>query len=145
MKTCSTCKLDKPEDDFYWRNKAKTVRQDYCKACKTEYNRTWYNKNKDKHKADVERTRTGRVQKFYDFINEVKSVPCADCQGVFPSVCMDFDHLSDDKLYNIAEMMGHSLEKVKVEVAKCEVVCANCHRIRTAERFRSSVDRIVPS
>jgi hypothetical protein len=69
-------------------------------------------------------------------IAELKSVPCADCGGRFPYFVMDFDHKDDsDKLGNISQLVAHwSLARILVEIAKCDVVCANCHRIRTATR-----------
>lgn len=141
MRVCNGCKEEKPVDEFYWKNRAKSVRQGYCKACKTRYNKTWYQKNKEKHKADVAKNGKIRVQQFYDYVNRAKNVPCADCKGSFPVECMDFDHLSYDKLYNVSAMTGHSLAKIEAEIAKCEVVCANCHRIRTKQRRSSSEER----
>lgn len=49
---------------------------------------------------------------------------------------MDFDHLPQyEKLFNIGSPSNWtSLYRVKQEIAKCEVVCSNCHRIRTWER-----------
>lgn len=47
---------------------------------------------------------------------------------------MDFDHVNvRDKIKEVAYMVTRnwSLVKIKAEVKKCEVVCANCHRIRT--------------
>jgi hypothetical protein len=49
---------------------------------------------------------------------------------------LDFDHLKDKK-YNISRMIhdGFSWAAIKKEIAKCEVVCANCHRVRTHNRL----------
>jgi len=48
---------------------------------------------------------------------------------------MDFDHrFPDEKSFNIGRdaLAGRcSLEQLEREIAKCDVVCANCHRIRT--------------
>lgn len=62
-----------------------------------------------------------------------KDVPCTDCGRRFPSCAMDFDHVRGKKKFNIGAFRGHgySVETVKAEIAKCEVVCACCHRIRT--------------
>jgi hypothetical protein len=62
--------------------------------------------------------------------------PCADCGNKFPAVCMDFDHTEDNKEAGISNLMnqGASLVRIDSEIAKCELVCANCHRIRTASR-----------
>ena len=56
---------------------------------------------------------------------------------------MEFDHVTDDKVFNIGARMHGSLRQLLEEIAKCEVVCSNCHRTRTYHRLtraRSSVD-----
>ena len=58
---------------------------------------------------------------------------CKDCGGVFPACCYDFDHLRD-KCFEIGHSMLTSFEKLKAEAEKCDLVCANCHRIRTQKR-----------
>lgn len=60
---------------------------------------------------------------------------CADCGEINPIV-LDFDHLHDKK-YNISRMIhdGFSWKAILKEIEKCEVVCANCHRIRTHNRL----------
>jgi hypothetical protein len=75
-------------------------------------------------------------QALIDEINALKSKPCTDCGGIFPPYVMDFDHIGDDKVNNVGTMVshGHSRERVMAEIAKCELVCANCHRIRTYTR-----------
>lgn len=60
-----------------------------------------------------------------------------DCGGSFPYYVMDFDHRpGEEKLYVVNKMPGrHGLDRIKIEVAKCDVVCSNCHRVRTHERL----------
>jgi len=60
---------------------------------------------------------------------------CADCGGKFDAHVLDCDHLYD-KSFNLANFKTHtkSLARVKEELAKCEVVCSNCHRVRTHKR-----------
>jgi hypothetical protein len=48
---------------------------------------------------------------------------------------MDFDHLSDKQL-NVSQMVTYSDARFQAEIAKCEMVCANCHRLRTQTRPR---------
>ena len=63
-------------------------------------------------------------------------MPCADCMRSFPPEAMDFDHL-DEKIDLISKMVYQvGFETLKRELSKCEVVCANCHRIRTTRRLR---------
>lgn len=67
-------------------------------------------------------------------INALKANPCMDCNGVFPPECMDFDHKPGNvKLFDISKATC-TVVKLLAEVEKCELVCANCHRIRTKNR-----------
>jgi hypothetical protein len=66
----------------------------------------------------------------------LKDRPCSDCGGVFPSYCMDFDHAGAKKTGNISNMAKkvwsrRDIAKVIEEAKTCDVVCSNCHRIRT--------------
>lgn len=69
-----------------------------------------------------------------DFITRYKNQPCQDCGGSFDPICMDFDHRPGElKLFNLAHAQQKtiSMEKILAEIAKCDVVCSNCHRLRT--------------
>ena len=60
---------------------------------------------------------------------------CADCGYNQAAAALDFDHLPGTvKVFSIAQASGRTWPTVLEEIAKCEVVCANCHRIRTAKR-----------
>lgn len=59
---------------------------------------------------------------------------CIDCQGKFHPEAMDFDHVRGRKLFDLSAACYYSMEKVAAEIAKCDLVCANCHRIRTFSR-----------
>lgn len=74
------------------------------------------------------------------WIAEVKSVPCMDCGDVFPFYCMDFDHRPDEvKEFAIGASYALSRVRLEAEIAKCDIICSNCHRIRTFERQYVSV------
>jgi hypothetical protein len=66
-----------------------------------------------------------------------ESNPCSDCRNFYPYYVMDFDHRGE-KMKNVSQMRSSPLWKIKEEVAKCDLVCANCHRHRTHERGYSS-------
>ncbi len=75
------------------------------------------------------------------WMNEIKARPCQDCGGRYPVCCMDFDHRGGTlKAYNVGSMFAHhySRELIEDEVAKCDLVCANCHRVRTRDRRTGS-------
>lgn len=74
-----------------------------------------------------------RSAEIADAIKRIKTeTPCADCGQHFPYFVMDFDHLGG-KVHSISEMRRRrwTLPALLREIAKCDVVCANCHRIRT--------------
>ncbi len=68
-------------------------------------------------------------------IEQAKDRPCVDCGGRFPTCVMDLDHVRGEKNFKVSEAVQRAtaltLELVLEEIRKCEVVCANCHRIRT--------------
>ncbi len=72
--------------------------------------------------------------KLVRLVEDAKDVPCADCGGRHPSYVMDFDHVHGEKLANVAHLMTGSLERLLSEMGKCDIVCANCHRLRTMTR-----------
>ena len=63
---------------------------------------------------------------------------CTDCGVHYPPTCMDFDHVRGVKSGNVSELTSRrwktALKTVLAEIRKCELVCANCHRVRTAQR-----------
>lgn len=65
---------------------------------------------------------------------------CADCSYNKDPVALDFDHVRGEKVANIRKLtQSASMERILEEIEKCEVVCSNCHRIRTVERSRLRV------
>jgi DNA-binding MarR family transcriptional regulator len=70
-------------------------------------------------------------------IQELKSgKSCLDCGHEYPHFIMDFDHRPDEqKLFEISKAANsRSIEQILIEVNKCDLVCANCHRYRTWNR-----------
>jgi hypothetical protein len=62
--------------------------------------------------------------------------PCTDCGDSYPHYVMQFDHVRGEKLGDVSTMVtsGCSLKRIQTEIAKCELVCANCHAKRTYQR-----------
>lgn len=74
-------------------------------------------------------------RKLIKYVREFKTNnPCTDCKNSYHYACMQFDHIGD-KVATINRLMYRaSLDTIKSEISKCELVCANCHAIRTYER-----------
>jgi hypothetical protein len=116
QKTCSCCKLTKSYNEFPYKSQKKQ-----CKQCLN-------NKQNERR-----RKRTQWLEEFK------KSLKCQICQNDDFRV-LEFDHLND-KVFNVgdAACFGLSVETIKNEIKKCQVLCANCHRIKTYEerKFKS--------
>ena len=135
MKTCTKCGEGKPSSAFRTNRRS-------CKKCENAYCRQHHANNKDHANARNKRWKINNAEhvKTYkdaryaerrDFIDAAKSKPCIDCGGVFPPCVMDFDHVRGTKKFQIAWSLNSNLDKIQAEMNKCELVCANCHRIRT--------------
>jgi hypothetical protein len=75
--------------------------------------------------------------KIRGVVNQARTVPCSDCGNTYPCYVMEFDHLGD-KIATVGALAGSkSVKVVLAEIAKCDVVCANCHKIRTFNRRES--------
>jgi len=115
---------------------------------------SWVNNNREHLNATVRKYRARRYLKegqwrdespkarvLKAWMVELKSKPCRDCGGTFEVCCMDFDHRKGTvKKYNVGSMFAHhySQKLIESELAKCDLVCANCHRIRTRNRRTGS-------
>jgi hypothetical protein len=97
-----------------------------------EAKQRWYDGNKQVY---LDRNRI-RAAENSARLRELKNVPCTDCGQRFPSCAMDFDHRDgSDKLANVSSALKRwSWPRLLAEIAKCDIICANCHRIRTAQR-----------
>lgn len=92
---------------------------------KQEYNKDWYDQSREKWKAQ--------------FIKFKEATPCFDCGNFYPHYILQFDHVPERgvKKFPIAwraTTVGISSPSVKAELAKCDLVCANCHAARTWNR-----------
>lgn len=133
-KRCSGCKVEKPLDSFAKNKARKDGRQTLCRDCKKEYNRKHYMENGERwsetRAASRDKTRKAAQQFVYDYLS---SRVCADC-GLDDIRVLEFDHLRD-KTNNISYLIAcGSIENLEVEIGKCDVVCRNCHIIRTYDR-----------
>ena len=123
-KLCSICKKNPIRSG---------KRTSYCVECNREYGKKNYQENKERYFKQAKK----RDQQLDELILKYKNKPCTDCGVSYPPYIMDFDHLDGNtKEYGICYMRRRRMafDKIEAEIAKCEVVCANCHRERTNQR-----------
>ena len=102
------------------------------------YNVRYYQRNRER---EIDRVMT-RQRATLEFLRDLRRVPCMDCGGTFQPHQMDFDHREPaEKEFNLtsSRAMLVSRERLLLELAKCEIVCANCHAVRT---FALQSDRL---
>lgn len=105
-----------------------------CRQCSSLWSKEWYKKNKEKRKAAIKKNKNKLKSTRRKWLNEIKSAPCTDCNKKYPPVVMDFDHIKDKK-FNISTILYiKSKDTLLKEIEKCELVCSNCHRVRTENR-----------
>jgi hypothetical protein len=94
----------------------------------------------------VEKQRSNRIRNRAYIRTYKASNPCADCGANHPWYIMEFDHLESRARTGkktIAQLMpGATLERIQCEISQCDLVCANCHKIRTHQRAVAACQRI---
>lgn len=112
MKICSDCNIEKPESEFYWKDKAHTILNSKCKACSNA------------RMTELRRERYKKIQLYKE------SVGCKVC-GEKRHWVLDLHHRDGDtKEATISNMLrkNYSWERIMEELKKCDVLCSNCHR-----------------
>ena len=111
----------------------KGYRHSYCKTCAAKALQEWSRT----HKVRLAQYALSTSKRNRKLVDALKAQPCVDCKRVYPPCVMDFDHLpSFKKKRKISNMMSSQFSEKAIleEVAKCDVVCSNCHRLRTTAR-----------
>jgi hypothetical protein len=108
--------------------------QSRCKECRQDYIR----RRGDIHRRQTRDARDKRRAAARAYLVKLLEMgTCADCGLADPAV-LEFDHIGPKRM-EVGKLVreGNRLAHIKVEIANCELVCANCHRRRTARRVRS--------
>jgi hypothetical protein len=133
---CKKCNQERPITDFEIRTDRKSgIRRHRCCDCEKKRKQADYNKNKNKYLIRASQQRKKERKEIRLLLDKHKNVPCCDCGKIFPTYCMDFDHV-EKKTISITDLQRYRANKTTIlkELEKCEVVCAICHRIRTHNR-----------
>ncbi len=99
-----------------------------ARACQRRYYQT--------HKEVYLHKNRRKKEMLRNIMRQHKAKPCADCGNEFPFYVMDFDHREGEKKNaHVSKLVQRmNLQQLLNEIAKCDVVCSNCHRIRTYQR-----------
>ena len=135
LKTCPRCATARPLSDFSRKGDGL---QPVCRPCNRRYQREHYQANKARYKRRARAYAESRRAEVRAWVWEyLERAGCRDC-GVSDPRVLDFDHRDPSvKEFQISQALSgsYTLSRVRSEVDKCDVRCANCHRLRTAEQL----------
>lgn len=125
---CKTCKSVFPISELMKDSQRSKGYRNKCLRCLAASRGREYNPKARR------RNHCGSTAEKKRFLDSLRSVPCTDCGQKFLPCAMDFDHVGPKSFGIMNKYRDKTMEQLKQEVAKCEVVCANCHRVRTYNR-----------
>jgi hypothetical protein len=131
MKHCPKCKCEKESSEFYKNTiNKKTGLSCYCKSCQKANKKVHYIDNKDKYIAAGIKGRKW-------FMDYKRGLECSKCGFNHPAA-LDFHHRDPEtkslRLESIA-MVKKNEKVIMEEIAKCDVLCANCHRLEHSKHY----------
>jgi hypothetical protein len=134
LRRCGRCGESKSTSDFAWRRVRRGQLDNYCRPCRAAYKRAHYIANRQRYIAAATRRKDALMAERTAFLVEFfRTHPCVDCGETDP-IALEFDHIGHKEFTIAAGIGSRSWQAILDEMAKCEVVCANCHRRRTALR-----------
>lgn len=135
LRRCTRCGRLKPLVAFAWHRRSKGQRNHYCRPCQSEYGKQHYAANKARYLELEAKRKRARAEKRMRYILEYfEANPCADCGEDDPLV-LEFDHVKGKSFDIGSGLPDRNWQSILREIARCEVVCANCHRRRTVQRL----------
>ena len=145
---CETCKEEFPIDNFSWKSKPRGVRHKRCKLCVSKHRKEWYKEHGDEERARIYAGKIARHQTMRKWFGEYKrSLKCATCSESDES-CLDFHHKNpadkDASVSSVLYSRNWSQEHIEREIAKCQVLCSNCHRKLHAKERRDGATDSTP-
>lgn len=129
LKICGRCKLEKSVEEF---SRFGIGYQPVCKLCNSEYQANYRKDHPDRCAA---RTRAWKLSQLELSKCYLIAHGCKDCGNTDFRV-LEFDHILGLRfgyVTNLVRLHGWNSQVVQTELAKCEVRCANCHKIRHYE------------
>lgn len=133
MKKCTKCGIEKIEQDFAQKNGGRSSR---CKSCHNDYYKEYWKRpgTLDKQRERLNKNKKKYIDRNRLIVYEALKSGCIDCSEL-DIRCLEFDHLGDKK-FNVSRLLSTAGEdRLRAEIAKCVVRCANCHRKKTSDDF----------
>lgn len=141
MKTCTHCLTEKVDEEFSFKNKEQNKRRSTCRPCYSDLQKNRYQRSesgKTKRRLSNQRGQVARRQRNREFVwSYLSEHPCREC-GLADPIVLEFDHRDAScKTTEVSLMVAGcwSIERIEEEIAKCDVLCANCHRRKTAKQL----------
>ncbi len=142
-KQCTVCLKTKDKEEFFFRNKQKHTLHSQCKNCYSQKRRaTWkfyYHKHGSKYRENaVKRNRETKRRLRLKMLEYLEGEACVKC-GIQDNRVLEFDHVDPStKSFSIARGIAdtRSWENILNEISKCQILCANCHKIKTSKEQR---------
>lgn len=133
MKTCFKCEIQQSLSEF---SKRRTGHHSWCKTCNKQYHHEYFKNNPERRKTIKRNSLALRKKVELKLIEHLKANPCP-C-GETNILTLQFDHLRDKKFeISLGICRAYTWEKLKVEIDKCQVLCANCHIIKTSHQVNN--------
>lgn len=142
MKVCTACQSTKQLTEYFIKDKKSGRLHSQCKQCYAAKRKLYYAEHYKKY-GDKYRLRANarkaliRSQLRTQLLAYLSDKSCVVC-GMSDPRTLDFDHLEQaEKSFGVAKAMSNIMpwDVILQEIKKCQILCANCHRIRTAEQF----------
>lgn len=140
-KICTFCNETKKMQDFYLKDSLNNRYHSHCKQCykikRLSYQQIHYEKYGQQYRERAKiRKNIIQKQRYIQLLDYLDGKSCEYC-GFNDIRALEFDHIDQNtKSFGIARALSDCLkwETILAEINKCRLLCANCHRIRTAEQ-----------
>jgi hypothetical protein len=134
-KLCRGCDTTKNTKEFAKHKNRKDGLQAFCRECNKARSKAYYKRNIKSHRQRTTLNRKQHITEVRQYIVDyLTKHPCVDC-GMTDIRTLEFDHVRGIKSDVISRLMYGSIKLLKEEILKCDVRCANCHRIKTNDEF----------
>jgi hypothetical protein len=136
MKKCTKCKKNKELTEYHLSKSSKDGYATQCRKCRRDHLNKRYREDPHFRASKLAKQRARRIRNIQHVYAYLQKSKCIDC-GIDNWRVLQFDHVRGIKNYGIYQMVSrrHTLEAIDLEIEKCEVRCANCHILKTAQQF----------